>query len=130
MDEDFLAAYHANYGMYPTQEENQTTSTTSATTANPTSTANTDKPTQPKQVRPSKSSGDEVSVEESLMRAQREAEQGIPTPVLDERLAAADAEHHQKASKRKKEEPSMFEFCHHRGLPNFGEIMHFNRNGR
>ena len=112
VDEDFLAAYHANYGMYPTQEENQTTSTTSATTPNPTSTANTDKPPQPKpkQVRPSKSSGDEVSVEESLMRAQREAEQGIPAPVLDERIAAADAEHHQKASKRKKEEPSMFEF--------------------
>ncbi len=98
MDEDFLAAYHANYGMYPTQSE--TTTTTIATTTTSTPDPVFAKP-KPPQSRPSKSTSS-LSVEESLMRAQREAEQGIPAPVLDEKLTATD----QKSGKRKKEEPS------------------------
>ena len=90
MDEDFLAAYHANYGVYKPEE--------GATTSAPV----LERPAPPKKKpKPTEST---ASVEESFMRVLTEAKEGVP--VVDD--SAAVAEEQLKSGKRKKEEePSM-----------------------
>ncbi|XP_072019496.1 17S U2 SnRNP complex component HTATSF1-like [Amphiura filiformis] len=113
VDEDFLAAYHANYGIHPTQTDSTASTTSTTSTIISTTSAPKEDNAAPQfklpQGRPARqsSSSSSMSVEESLMRAQREAEQGIPA-VLDEKIAAQDAEH-AKGGKRKKEEPTWFD---------------------